>query len=388
MVARAACETVARGPPSAPARRPPVLRRRPRRDGSAPSSGALAGGVDLFQLRDKDADRRRAAGRGRDRARALRRRRRALRAQRPPRPRGRRRRRRRARRPGRRARRSRARKLVGDDAIVGLSTHSMQQAQAGGRSGADYIAVGPVHATPTKAGRPGDRRRADRATPPRTSSVPWFAIGGIDAGNVGAVVKAGARRIVVVRAIAEADDPEAAARALRAAVERGRRGVGAAASGAPAPSRRSRRRRRASPSGGSHAPRLRARRGAQRRGPRAARAARARRAPARARGRGRRRRAARRRQPRRAARPASTCEGKEPGAFGVAALRAVMLVAAWRHVAARATGPCSASRRCSAIIARHRRARRCSSPPTSLAVVLCVRDHRRRPAGCSGSSSA
>jgi thiamine-phosphate pyrophosphorylase len=117
----------------------------------------------------------------------------------------------------------RARKLVGDAAIVGLSTHSMQQAQAGGRSGADYIAVGPVHATPTKEGRP-----AIGVGPIQYASVhvavPWFAIGGIDAETVGAVLKAGARRIVVVRAIAQADDPEAAARALRAAVNGARRG--------------------------------------------------------------------------------------------------------------------------------------------------------------------
>ena len=116
----------------------------------------------------------------------------------------------------------RARKLVGDDALVGLSTHSMQQAQAGCRSGADYIAVGPVHATPTKEGRPaiGVEPIAYAAA---HVSVPWFAIGGLDAGTVGAVVKAGARRIVVVRALAQADDPEAAARALRAATN-GRRG--------------------------------------------------------------------------------------------------------------------------------------------------------------------
>ena len=117
----------------------------------------------------------------------------------------------------------RARKLVGDDALVGLSTHSMQQAQAGCRSGADYIAVGPVHATPTKEGRPaiGVEPIAYAAA---HVSVPWFAIGGLDAGTVGAVVKAGARRIVVVRAIAHADYPEAAARALRAATNGGRRG--------------------------------------------------------------------------------------------------------------------------------------------------------------------
>jgi thiamine-phosphate pyrophosphorylase len=117
----------------------------------------------------------------------------------------------------------RARKLVGDDALVGLSTHSMQQAQAGCRSGADYIAVGPVHATPTKEGRPAIGVEPITYAAAHVS-IPWFAIGGIDPENVGAVVKAGARRIVVVRALAHADDPEAAARALRAATNGGRRG--------------------------------------------------------------------------------------------------------------------------------------------------------------------
>ena len=116
----------------------------------------------------------------------------------------------------------RARRLVGNDAIVGLSTHSMQQAQAGCRTGADYIAVGPVHATPTKEGRPAIGVEPVKYAAAHVS-VPWFAIGGIDAGTVGVVVKAGARRIVVVRAIAQADDPEAAARTLRAATN-GRRG--------------------------------------------------------------------------------------------------------------------------------------------------------------------
>ena len=116
----------------------------------------------------------------------------------------------------------RARKLVGDDALVGLSTHSMQQAQAGCRTGADYIAVGPVHTTPTKEGRPAIGVEPIKYAAAHVS-VPWFAIGGLDAGNVGAVVRAGARRIVVVRALAQADDPEAAARTLRAATN-GRRG--------------------------------------------------------------------------------------------------------------------------------------------------------------------
>jgi thiamine-phosphate pyrophosphorylase len=116
-----------------------------------------------------------------------------------------------------------ARELVGRDVIVGLSTHSMQQAQAGSKSGADYIAVGPVHATPTKEGRPAIGVEPVRYAAAHVT-VPWFAIGGIDTSTVAAVVRAGARRIVVVRAIADADDPEAAARSLRAAANGGRRG--------------------------------------------------------------------------------------------------------------------------------------------------------------------
>jgi thiamine-phosphate pyrophosphorylase len=118
---------------------------------------------------------------------------------------------------------ARARAIVGPDAIVGLSTHSIEQAQAGSGSGADYIAVGPVHATPTKEGRPAIGVEPVRYAAAHIA-VPWFAIGGIDAANVGEVVNAGAQRIVVVRAIADADDPEAAARALRAATNGGARG--------------------------------------------------------------------------------------------------------------------------------------------------------------------
>jgi len=111
-----------------------------------------------------------------------------------------------------------ARAVVGDDAVIGLSTHSSAQADAAQGSGADYFCVGPVHATPTKAGRP-----AVGLEPVRHAAIsarlPWFAIGGLDAGNVGAVLDAGARRIVVVRAITEASDPEGAARTLRAALD-------------------------------------------------------------------------------------------------------------------------------------------------------------------------
>jgi thiamine-phosphate pyrophosphorylase len=110
-----------------------------------------------------------------------------------------------------------ARALVGDDAIVGRSTHSIEQARAGAVSGADYIAVGPVHATPTKEGRPAIGLDPIRFAAANVE-LPWFAIGGIDTETIRAVVEAGARRVVVVRAVAAADDPEAAARELREAV--------------------------------------------------------------------------------------------------------------------------------------------------------------------------
>jgi thiamine-phosphate pyrophosphorylase len=114
-----------------------------------------------------------------------------------------------------------ARALVGPDRIVGLSTHAPAEIDAAGRQHADglldYIGVGPVHATPTKPGRPAVgldlvRYAAARAT------LPFFAIGGIDAAGVAAVRAAGATRIAVVRAVTEAGDPGAAARALRAAL--------------------------------------------------------------------------------------------------------------------------------------------------------------------------
>ncbi|HEX2103208.1 MAG TPA: thiamine phosphate synthase [Solirubrobacteraceae bacterium] len=119
-----------------------------------------------------------------------------------------------------------ARAIVGEDAIVGLSTHSIEQADAGARSGADYIAIGPVHATPTKEGRPAIGLDPIRHAAAHLTSLPWFAIGGIDQDTVADVVAAGAGRAVIVRAIAHADDPEAAARALRAALERTPVGAG------------------------------------------------------------------------------------------------------------------------------------------------------------------
>ncbi|MGH3062372.1 MAG: thiamine phosphate synthase, partial [Gaiellaceae bacterium] len=97
---------------------------------------------------------------------------------------------------------------------AGLSTHSREEVE---RAGADYIAVGPVFATPTKPGRPAVGLELVRHAAAR-APAPWFAIGGIDGTNVAEVVAAGARRIAVVRAIGDADDPEAAARELREAL--------------------------------------------------------------------------------------------------------------------------------------------------------------------------
>jgi len=110
-----------------------------------------------------------------------------------------------------------ARSAVGPDRLVGLSTHTPAQVDAAGGTSADYLGVGPVHATPTKPGRPAVGLELVRYAAARARR-PFFAIGGIDAGNAAAVRGAGATRIAVVRALTEAVDPEQAARALRAEV--------------------------------------------------------------------------------------------------------------------------------------------------------------------------
>jgi len=107
-----------------------------------------------------------------------------------------------------------ARQIVGPDMLIGLSTHSPQQIDAEDASLADYIGVGPVHETPTKPGRAAVGVELVRYAATR-SARPFFAIGGLHAGNLAAVLDAGARRAVVLRAIADAADPRRAARALR-----------------------------------------------------------------------------------------------------------------------------------------------------------------------------
>ena len=107
-----------------------------------------------------------------------------------------------------------ARALAGVDTIVGVSTHTPEQVDAALATSADYLAAGPVHATPTKPSRPAVGLALIRHAAQRADR-PFFAIGGLDPANVDAVLEAGARRIVVVRAIAEAPDPERAALLLR-----------------------------------------------------------------------------------------------------------------------------------------------------------------------------
>jgi thiamine-phosphate pyrophosphorylase len=113
-----------------------------------------------------------------------------------------------------------ARRLVGADVLVGLSTHLPEQLdRALARGVADQLSVGPVWETPTKEGRPAAGLTYVSHAAQVAGDLPWFAIGGIDLGNVRDVMAAGASRIVVVRAIRDADDPGAAARALRASLE-------------------------------------------------------------------------------------------------------------------------------------------------------------------------
>jgi thiamine-phosphate pyrophosphorylase len=109
-----------------------------------------------------------------------------------------------------------ARRIAGDDVLLGRSTHDeMQSASGAVEEGIDYFCTGPTWPTPTKAGRPAPGLDLVRATAAAHPRRPWFAIGGIDHDRLDEVLAAGASRVVVVRAITEADDPESAARGLR-----------------------------------------------------------------------------------------------------------------------------------------------------------------------------
>jgi thiamine-phosphate pyrophosphorylase len=107
-----------------------------------------------------------------------------------------------------------ARQIVGVDRLIGLSTHTPAQIDAAAALPVDYIGVGPVNETPTKPGRPAVGLELVRYAAAQ-APVPFFAIGGITRANAGAVHRAGAARVAVVRALTDASDPEAAAYELR-----------------------------------------------------------------------------------------------------------------------------------------------------------------------------
>jgi thiamine-phosphate pyrophosphorylase len=109
-----------------------------------------------------------------------------------------------------------ARSVVGRDLLIGRSTHDVAETTAAAsEDGVDYFCVGPTWATPTKPGRPAAGLELVRHASALGTDRPWFAIGGIGLDNLDEVLEAGATRVVVVRALTEAADPFAAAKALR-----------------------------------------------------------------------------------------------------------------------------------------------------------------------------
>ncbi len=106
------------------------------------------------------------------------------------------------------------RELVGPEMLIGLSTHSPAEIDDTDPRLVDYIGVGPIHETPTKPGRSAVGLELIRYAAAH-APVPFFAIGGLNAGNVTEALDAGASRVCVLRAISEAEDPERAARELR-----------------------------------------------------------------------------------------------------------------------------------------------------------------------------
>ncbi len=118
-----------------------------------------------------------------------------------------------------------ARDIIGPGPLLGRSTHDATQVAAAAvedsPDGPDYFCVGPCWPTPTKPGRSAPGLDLVRAAAELCTAKPWFAIGGIDAQRLPEVLAAGARRIVVVRAITAADDPRAAAQELKSALSDG-----------------------------------------------------------------------------------------------------------------------------------------------------------------------
>ncbi|BBY18014.1 thiamine phosphate synthase [Mycolicibacterium litorale] len=109
-----------------------------------------------------------------------------------------------------------ARGIIGPRPLIGRSTHDRDQVTAAVAEEVDYFCVGPCWPTPTKPGRAAPGLDLVREAAALNTDKPWFAIGGIDEARLPEVLAAGARRIVVVRAITAADDPRAAAQRLKA----------------------------------------------------------------------------------------------------------------------------------------------------------------------------
>src|SRR5215472_9361487 len=104
-----------------------------------------------------------------------------------------------------------ARRILGPAPLIGRSSHSTSQSTAAAaEDGVDYFCAGPVWATPTKPGRPGTGLPLISGVASSAPRRPWFAIGGIGLAELDSVLEAGARRVVVVRAITDALDPGAA----------------------------------------------------------------------------------------------------------------------------------------------------------------------------------
>jgi thiamine-phosphate pyrophosphorylase len=116
-----------------------------------------------------------------------------------------------------------AREVIGAGPLIGRSTHDADQVRAAVEEAVDYFCVGPCWPTPTKPGRTAPGLDLVRTAAALGTETPWFAIGGIDVDRLPEVLAAGARRVVVVRAITAAQDPAAAARELKAGLRRGLR---------------------------------------------------------------------------------------------------------------------------------------------------------------------
>jgi len=112
-----------------------------------------------------------------------------------------------------------ARRILGDDAIIGLSTHAPAEWDRALDEQADYLSAGPVNPTPTKPGRPGTGLGYLRYARAGDRGRPWFVTGGATPESIPAMAAAGARRFVVVRYLTGSEHPETAARRLRAAID-------------------------------------------------------------------------------------------------------------------------------------------------------------------------